>query len=150
MHLLYIVDSTHHPGSVAKGGLLIIFSAPRLLVTILLTGLPNAIVYNRYIASIKAIINHYFCSSESSDYISPPCNYTFPTGGYSDCLEITVINDYVVESNENLTVSIGAVFVDMIRVDIGDRVKSNVPQAVIQIIDNDCKYLIIRIYMSVR
>ena len=54
-----------------------------------------------------------------------------------DCMDLTVVNDNVAELTETLSVSVGTIFVDGREVGVGDRVRSDGRETVIQITDDD-------------
>ena len=54
-----------------------------------------------------------------------------------DCMDLTVVNDNVLELTEMLSVAVGRIFVDGQEVGVGDRVRSDGRETVIQITDDD-------------
>ena len=85
-------------------------------------------------------VDFYHCMfTDTVDYLLPPCDFTFPRGGFLDCMDLTIINDNIIEHMENLSVEIGSLFVNGNQVLPGDtsRVYVDTGRAVIEIVDHD-------------
>ncbi len=96
----------------------------------------------------KIIINLHL-NTEGVDYHAPPCNFTFPAGSYVDCMDLTVINDLTAEFIETLSIAVGGVVIDGRSVPLGNRVRTDVGEAIIHITDNDGKYEYFRFFFFI-
>lgn len=54
-----------------------------------------------------------------------------------DCMDLTLINDDVVERTETLSVGVASVWIDGMAVRLGERVRVGLNETVIHITDND-------------
>ena len=75
--------------------------------------------------------------SESSDYSPPIGRYNLDEDTSMDCLDLTVINDNILESTEDLIGQLESFVVDGLPVQSINGIEFNPAQTLIQIQDND-------------
>ena len=84
-----------------------------------------------------------FKCAESSDYSPPVGRYNLDEDTSMDCLDLTVINDNILESTEDLTGQLESFVVNGLPVQSIDGVELNPAQTLVQIQDNDGMYMLL-------
>ena len=88
--------------------------------------------------TMMSLLHHNYVScSESSDYSPPVGRYNLDEDTSMDCLDITIINDNILESTEDLIGQLDGFIVDGLPVQSIDGVEINPAQTLVQIQDND-------------
>lgn len=76
-------------------------------------------------------------STENSDYSPPIGRFNLDGDTSTDCVDLTIINDNILESTEDLVGQLESFVVNGVSVQSIDGVELNPSQTVIQIQDND-------------
>ncbi len=90
-----------------------------------------------FIIMMSLLHHNYVSCSESSDYSPPVGRYNLDEDTSMDCLDITIINDNILESTEDLIGQLDSFVVDGLPVQSINGIEINPAQTLVQIQDND-------------